>query len=280
MELLLPSDTPAVEVLLSDAPHDLAVSAVVAGDTGGNVYVDSVREPQIALVSPHWGRLYLLGRPTAKTVSALRQLIECEVRPAAIAGGWVVFTVQYPRDWEGQMKDVLSPMPTVPAERQTYRWAGSPIEPLPAPEGFTFVATSPHLMARTEIEGLNLLAEEMASERASVDDFLARSFGIAALRGNRLAGWCLSEYNSRGRCEVGIASLEPFQRQGLATAMGRAFLQMAHSRGIGEVGWHCWKKNVASAAAAGKIGLELVADFTVRFGWYNGADAPPFARGA
>ena len=91
----------------------------------------------------------------------------------------------------------------------------------------------------------------MASERTvSVDDFLTHSFGIAAVYEDRLAGWCLSEYNVQDRCEVGIATLETFQRQGLAAAMGCAFLDMARSRGTSEVGWHCWKENLPSAATA------------------------------
>jgi RimJ/RimL family protein N-acetyltransferase len=90
----------------------------------------------------------------------------------------------------------------------------------------------------------------------------------------QLAGFCLSEYNVDGRCEVGIATLEPFQRRGLATAMGHAFLSLARASGIRDVGWHCWRQNVASAATALRIGLRHVADYKVLFGWYNEADAP------
>ncbi len=117
---------------------------------------------------------------------------------------------------------------------------------------------------------------------------MARSFGIAAVHtGKRtdgkpaagevaegeLAGWCLSEYNVGDRCEVGIATLEPFQRRGLAKAMGQAFLRMAYSKGIREVGWHCWKQNIPSAATARALGFRHVADYPVYVGWYDEANA-------
>ncbi len=62
----------------------------------------------------------------------------------------------------------------------------------------------------------------MTSERPS-EDFLRRSFGQCLVHNGAIAGWCLSEYNSGPRCEVGIAVAEPYQRRGLATTMAIAF---------------------------------------------------------
>ena len=93
-----------------------------------------------------------------------------------------------------------------------------------------------------ELAGLDDLREEMVSERVSVADFLARSFGLALLHGDELVGWCLSEYNTATRCEVGIGVAEGHRRQGLATCMARTFGQLARQRGIEHIGWHCWRE--------------------------------------
>jgi GNAT superfamily N-acetyltransferase len=273
LKLLQPADYSLVMPLLTGIEHDLAVQAVVAGDAGGRIYAP-VGAPEWALVSPHWGRLFVIGRTGARSATELRALLDGAIWPAARRAGASVYTLAYPMEWDAVIPEALSGKRTKRADRQYYRWSGGPLPHTPVPPGFSFVPADRSLMQDRPIAKLQLLAEEMASERASIDDFLARGFGLAALSGGELAGWCLSEYNSGARCEVGIASLEPFQRKGLATAMGRQFLSLARDHGILEVGWHCWKSNTASAASALKIGLDHAADYKVYIGWYNEQDAP------
>jgi GNAT superfamily N-acetyltransferase len=269
MKLLETADYALLQSLLGDAQHDLAVFAIAAGRAQGRVFVDDPRDPRLALVLPHWGRLYVLGRANFSAAAALRQLLDEELRPAAGRAGARGFTIGYPPDFEPYLTAVLEGTPAVQAERQYYRWTSAQVPAPSLPEGFTLAPADGDLLADDGLANLQILRDEMASERASVDDFLAHSFGIAALHNRQLAGFCLSEYNVDGRCEVGIATLEPFQRRGLATAMGRAFLAMAQTSGIQEVGWHCWKQNVPSAAAAHRIGLQHVADYRVFFGSYQ-----------
>jgi RimJ/RimL family protein N-acetyltransferase len=94
-----------------------------------------------------------------------------------------------------------------------------------------------------------------------VDDFLAKSFGVCAIHENELAGWCLSEYNADGRCEIGIETTSEFRKRGLATALTLYFLEHAFSHGINEVGWHCFKRNESSAKTALKAGFDKVCDY-------------------
>lgn len=274
MELLPTTNYTALQHLISDAPHDLAVGAIAAGRAAGRVFADDNNHPRFALVSPHWGRLYLLGEAGTAAASAVRQVLEDVIRPVARAAGAKVFTLTYPAGWERYVPQVLRGKPAVQAQRQYYFWAGADYPSASLPAGFTLHSADVDLLGRSGIENLELLRDEMASERSSVDDFLARSFGIVAIKEDQLAGWCLSEYNTDTRCEVGIATLEPFQRRGLAAAMGAAFLDMARSRGVSEVGWHCWKQNIPSATTALKIGLRHVADYPVHFSWYDEAGAP------
>lgn len=274
MQLLAPADYGSLQHLMADAPHDLAVAAIVAHDATGRVFVDNARHPQLALVLPHWGRLYILGKADSAAAAAVRRLLDEDVRPAAQASSATVFTLTYPVSWQTHVPDILAGKQALHAERQYYRWAGEQIALQPLPSGFTLLPADVNRLTDGRIANLQLLWEEMASERASVDDFTAHSFGVVAVHDDQLAGWCLSEYNTAARCEVGIATLEPFQQRGLAAAMGAAFLDMAVAHGIREVGWHCWKQNVPSAATALRIGLHHVADTPVHFGWYNEEHAP------
>jgi RimJ/RimL family protein N-acetyltransferase len=129
------------------------------------------------------------------------------------------------------------------------------------PEGFQLQMVDADLLANTSLKHLDTLKEEMISERPSVDDFLAKSFGVCAIHENELASWCLSEYNADGRCEIGIETTSDYRQRGIATALTLAFLEHAFSHGIKEVGWHCFKRNETSAKTALKAGFDKVCDY-------------------
>jgi RimJ/RimL family protein N-acetyltransferase len=119
------------------------------------------------------------------------------------------------------------------------------------------------LLANTALENHAALVEECCSERPSVEDFLAKSFGLCLIKDGALVGWCLSEYNNSQGCEVGIEINEDYQKQGLGSALASAFAQLAQERGIKRIGWHCWKDNLPSVALAKKLGFELAAEEAV-----------------
>jgi RimJ/RimL family protein N-acetyltransferase len=84
------------------------------------------------------------------------------------------------------------------------------------------------------------------------------SRSVCLLHEQEIVGWCLSEYNAGPRCEIGIATAEPFRRRGLATLMARAFIDHALTQGVYDIGWICWAGNRPSVATAEKLGFELV----------------------
>ncbi len=107
--------------------------------------------------------------------------------------------------------------------------------------------------------------DEMCSERASVEEFLSKSFGFAAVQGGGFACWCMSEYNLGDRCEVGIETAPEHRRRGLATLVASAMFRHAARVGIRRVGWHCWADNAASVATAERLGLRRVTEYPAFF---------------
>jgi len=74
----------------------------------------------------------------------------------------------------------------------------------------------------------------MCSERASVEEFLAKGFGYAAVCNGGFACWCMSEYNLWDKCEVGIETAPEHRRRGLATLVASAMFRHAAGVGSGE----------------------------------------------
>jgi len=103
----------------------------------------------------------------------------------------------------------------------------------------------------------------MQSERISVQEFLEKSFGYSTRIDDEIVGWCMSEYNTANRCELGIATVGAYRRQGIATLLGKALIKHALAQDINCIGWHCWADNKPSIATARKLGFEKCFEYQV-----------------
>jgi RimJ/RimL family protein N-acetyltransferase len=252
----------------------LAVVALLEGAVPGRIFVDDAARPGAALA---WiqQRFYLAGSGRDPKVNeALHQLFVDVIYPESIAAGRALFVLAYDDEYWGPVIEgiVLKDKRRLRVERQYYALnVGQGPHPSVIPAGFALRAVDEALLHETHLENLDALIEEMCSERPSKEAFLRDSFGLCAIHENKIAGWCLSEYNVAHRCEVGIATLDPYQRQGLATAMASAFIEQARSKGVRHIGWHCYTDNIASAATALKAGFEHVMDHPVYVAWFKEA---------
>jgi hypothetical protein len=163
--------------------------------------------------------------------------------------------------WNTTMQALFRTCQLFPGTRQYYEITDfTPTPDLHLPDGFSMQLIVPEFLS-SDINGLDAVREEMCSERVSVDDFLAHSFGLCPVHSNEVAGWCMSEYNVSDRCEIGIATAEKHQRKGIATLAAWSFLAEAYQRGYTRVGWDCWTRNIASSATARKAGFTLIEEY-------------------
>jgi GNAT superfamily N-acetyltransferase len=240
--------------------HHLAIRSILAGATPAPVYVDDPVEPKAAIT---WAqhRVFLAGDAThAAFNGALSRLLTEHYVPQAVAAGrrgLVLFCS--PDGWERQIDLIFKGRSPVRGQRLYYALK-TPTQDWRAliQEGFVLRQVDEALLAETHLKNLDALTTEMCSERPSVKDFLDRSFGVCLLHDKEIVGWCLSEYNLAQRCEIGIATVRAYQRQGVATITASALIAHALTDGITHIGWHCWADNVGSMAVAEKVGFERV----------------------
>ncbi len=274
MHKLAPSAYRQVAPLFADMGCHLAVAAVLAGDAAGQVYADDPAHPRAALVRCGY-RFYLAGQQRDGTLAALRRLFAEQFYPQGLAAGSWGFTLAYaPDDWQRALvEQVLAGKHPMFDHYQYYalrlQHDQRPQPPRPLPDGVTPRMVDRALLGETHLRHLDELREEMCSERPSVEDFLAHSFGVCLVRGDELVGWCLSEYNTGDRCEVGIATRESYRRQGLGTWMACALAEQARTRGIRRLGWHCYAANAPSVSTALKAGFALESEYAPLFAWFD-----------
>lgn len=272
MFLLPPEHLGRVRPLFRKMDMHLALHALLAGEVDAPVYVDDIDHPHLALT---WAmsRVYLAGKPGSQAVAeALRKVFTGVLMREALKADREAYMLHYPdASWEPFIALVLQEREPIQVGRQYYalKEAKADWRPL-LPAGMQVRAVDAALLAE-KWHNPEFLTEEMVSERPSVEDFLAKSFGVCLTRDDEILGWCLSEYNTHHRCEVGIAVRGDLRRRGLATMLAQAFVEMAQARGVARVGWHCSANNAASGATALKAGFEHVADYPAYLGWFDPA---------
>ena len=250
--------------VLGELDIHLAVQALLDGDSPGEIYLDDKNDPQSALA---WtmNRFFLAGpSDNVDMILALKELFDKEIFPDGLDQGREGFTVFYtPEEWGSVIAEViLNGRYPIHDQRHYYRcrklkrdWRDL------MPQGYSLLEVDENLVESQRMENLEELIEEIHSECQSVPAFLENRFGYCMVHEDQLVTWCLSEYNTGGRCEVGIATQPEHRRKGLATAASLALVERALDQGYQEVGWHCYAGNEASIATALAAGFEKVCHY-------------------
>lgn len=255
---LQPADYLKVSDLFVPMGHHLAITSILMGDSPAAVYADHPGSPTAAF-TVYRRRLYLAGSPPSPgLISGLHDLLVEKVLPQARAAGLDPLLLFVDREaWESQLDAIFPGGPPLGSQRSYFECTAQPEAAAPSlPDGFRLQRLEPGLLSHSGLGRLDELREELVSERSSEEEFFEKSFGFVVLKGEELAAWCLSEYNTGDRCEVGVATAQPYQGLGLGTAVTRALVEHALGNGYRRIGWHCWKGNEASAALARRAGFE------------------------
>jgi GNAT superfamily N-acetyltransferase len=238
------------------------VTALFEGCATARLFVDEPAAPRAGVIVCN-SRVLCTGDVSQTDFRAdMRRIFSDELIPTHRARGNGAYLVYGSAEgWNAVLPQLFSDRQLYHGTRQYYEMAAFVPKPdLVLPEGFSLQPITPEFLS-SAVAGLEAVQEEMCSERVSVEDFLARSFGICPVHSNEVAGWCMSEYNVGDRCEIGIATAEKHQRRGIATLTAWAFLAEAQRRGHTRVGWDCWTRNTASVATARKAGFAFVEEY-------------------
>jgi len=247
-----------VHHLINQIKYQTVLQTILSGDTSGVLYVNNKETPTVAFAQ-FKQRTFLSGDPNLAFREQLKNFFSTRVQQHCqeFDVPYIRLTVNNPQ-WLNIVKIALEARDPLQVRYQIYeKQITKKIDDFIVPDNFEILPVNRKLMDQT-FPGKRDLLEEMCSERESVESFLDKSFGVAAFHNGFLAGWCLSEYNYDNRCEVGIASLPPFQRIGLAKAMTHQFSNQALQLGVEKILWHCFESNKPSRRTAVSTGFTLV----------------------
>jgi RimJ/RimL family protein N-acetyltransferase len=268
MAFLLEADDYAkVHTLFEEMTYHLAVMTVLAGITPGRIYVDDLAHPGTAILIPsNQHRVYVSGEPEPRI---LADVINMHFKQShAESYGFVVCYTS--NTWKPTLEQLFEKQESFAGWKQYYRLKTqfSPVNK-PLSEHITIGRIDETMVGDARLENRQRLIEEICSESPSPEHFFRQNFGFAAQDGHKLVGWCLAEYHYQGRYEVGIETIEAYQRQGIATHLTAAVVRQAFAQGATEIGWECWATNKASIATALRSGFEKMLDYPVYYCRYR-----------
>ncbi len=218
------------------------------------------------LIPSNQHRVYVSGSPEPRILGdAIDMLFK---QSLAESYGFVVHYAS--NTWKQTLEQLFEKQETFSGWRQFYRLR-APSSPLsePLPENITIGRIDESMVGDATLENRQLLIEEICSESPSLEHFFRQNFGFATQDGHKLVGWCLAEYHYQGRYELGIETIEAYQRKGIATHLASAVIRHAFAERATEIGWHCWATNKPSIATALKSGFEKVLDYPVYYCQYR-----------
>ena len=258
--LILESPFPnSIHKILETHRHNLSSVSILSGSTKSQVYTDSV-DPTWAVTSFN-SRILVAGNIEAPELLEAVQLVV----DSGIASGRRGFVIYYPADTGTTNigKQIRGVTPFL-NQRNYYTLKLETKKESVIPEGYRIELITPDFL-KQGYKNTELVSSEMVSERASVEDFLEKSYGFCALYDDTITSWCMSEYNVDQRFEIGIETHPDYRQKGLATQTAISCINHGLEKGYSMVGWHCWKRNIESNKLAQKLGFEHVLEYPAEY---------------
>lgn len=241
------------------------IKSLVAGNARGRIWVDDPTNPKSAFLWSEGSQYYVAGCEDNEAYNnGVRQVIRQEIAPAPNS----FLIAYYSADgWIERLPAMFPERTVVTVPRSLYALASLNMPDWRAhvPHGFRIVPINRPLLANTHLANLAHVTGEIQSMWPSLDAFCDRAFGYCAIAGDEIACWCTGEYVYAHHIGIGIETVAPYQRQGLATLTASAFAERCFAQNI-TAHWDCWARNIPSILTAEKVGFRNIADYSVLWG--------------
>jgi GNAT superfamily N-acetyltransferase len=239
----------------------MVLASVVEGNTEAQLWVTSQPDDHIFCLLWDKGNnvFYLSGQVVlSETIKDLALLINTNVKEKAIKERLSYFQVKtLSPSLENSITDIFQNIPLHKTNKLFYTFRAKSVKTFPNAglEGIQYLPIDADLLEEGKYENNHHVKSEIEWMWPSLEKFLEKGFGTAAVLDARIICWCTAEYVSKGNCGIGIEVIDEFQNKGIATATATHFLELCMNQSI-VPHWECNKDNIGSVRVAEKIGFE------------------------
>ncbi|WP_455620096.1 GNAT family N-acetyltransferase [Eisenbergiella sp.] len=221
------------------------IYSVLEGKGEGLIYVDSVSDPQNALLLPQGGFFYLASKDHSRNfLLQMKKFIFQELMPAMTEKEMVLFALN---EQTGKALDeIMADKGVIRIQRTLFDFDEKMYHEIQKavalPDGYKVV----------RMEDAQLREYETAG---NLGVHLPDRIGYRVVKGEEVISQCISVFTGGGQAEIDICTCEGYRRKGFAMACAFAFIDECLSKGLVPV-WSCWPFRTESAALAGKLGFD------------------------
>ena len=241
----------------------MVLASVVEGNTRAQLWYTS--QPDNNVVCLLWDKgnnvFYLSGQSVlSETIKDLASLIHTYVNEKAIQERLSYFKVKtLSSSLENSITDIFQNIPLHKTNKLFYTFPAEKIAAIPNPrvEGILYHPIDADVLEAGRFENNHYVKSEIEWMWPSLERFLERGFGTAAVIDASIICWCTAEYVSISKCGIGIEVIDEFQNKGIATATAAHFLEHCMNQNI-VAHWECDKDNIGSVRVAEKVGFEKI----------------------
>ena len=238
----------------------MVLASVVEGNTEAQLWCAS--QPDNHVVCLLWDKgnnvFYLSGQLILpETIKDLASLITGYVKEKAMKERLSYFKVKtLSSSLENSIPEIFQNIPLHKTNKLFYTFRAHKLKSIPNPrlEGIQYHPIDADILEEGRFENNHYVKSEIEWMWPSLERFLEKGFGTAAVLDARIIGWCTAEYVSKGKCGIGIEVIDEFQNKGIATATAAHFLEHCLKQNI-IAHWECDQDNIGSVRVAEKAGF-------------------------
>ena len=240
----------------------LDIKSVLAGNSPGWVFADSMDDPKTAMI---WTKgeagFYFVGdAENAGFLAHVRKYIHEVLKDRMTAGGLDEFEFSADREeWNGVFEEIFAAEDLKKSEQRVNilnkdKWERH--EKSDPEKRFTLRNIDRELFSDASITNPDFLASVIKHWWFSLEEYFDKAIGYCFTCDNKIVCYCYNGYFYENNRTIGIKTLAEYRRMGLAQAAAEAFISESLSRG--EIPyWECDGTNAASRALAEKLGFDL-----------------------
>lgn len=251
----------AIDNLVSD--DNPSFSGIVAGECKGDIWVDDIDNPNIALVySSAVGGFSILGEPS--NVKVYRKLktfminnMFCNLNSKDI--NYFEFSIES-EEAKPHILDLFNDKIIQTEVEYTFRcnekYKGNTI----VPEGYKIIRVDYDFLRRLKsgvFENYQFLLERLLESWENCKEFLKKSVGYVAVNNNRIVAVIIGTARFKNIIPIDIEIEDKHRNKGLAIALTQHFLNECINNGF-IAQWDCMDSNIASKKTAERSGFHVL----------------------
>jgi RimJ/RimL family protein N-acetyltransferase len=263
MYRLKKEDYSLVRSMFKESEEDyLAIHSIFEGFIDGDIYVDNLETPRVALLlNPNVRNFHLVGDNKVRTIiKRLRDFLETEVYPKYPEKQGKNILVHSEDHWFEDLSQIFGELEQIEKCIYEVRDLDDFGYDVLLPDDYEFAQIDENLFERKDLGNYEIIPRWIKGTWSNQDHYFSRGFGFSTIfKNEEIACVVFSCYanKSMNECELGVITYEQHRQKGLAKKTIAVTLNHCKEIGMKSVNWHCRNTNVPSKKTAETVGFKL-----------------------